>query len=148
MVKACSPPPIELPLKRVPVVFIGFSGWRKPAKLMVCKSDLRGFDWDGLGTLTRIIWELGISASVSQFQGQKEKDELDILRTRNVCEGQIRDVNCQESQQKTAFSGNLNPEPERLRTSEALFRTNSGTSWRSEFCLMCLMLSFIWRDCF
>lgn len=45
-------------------------------------------------------WE---SLHVSQFQEEKEEGELEILRTRNECEVQIRDMNChQEGQHQNA----------------------------------------------
>lgn len=63
--------------------------WEKPTELTVYKSDLKRFNLDEL-SLWKNYLRVGESFQVSQFQGETDRDESEILRTRDEYEIQIR----------------------------------------------------------
>lgn len=68
--------------------------WEKSAELTVYESDSRRFEM--ILVSPKNYLRVGESFQVSQFQGETERGELEILRTRNKYEIQNRDMNCSQ----------------------------------------------------
>ena len=95
--------------------------------------------------LTRIIWELEISPNVIDSR-REGKGWCGMLRPRSMnlyLKTAIRWANTKMPPVSLLTGGHFSSKAKQIRTSEALFRTNTGMSWKSE---LCLMSSLIWAS--